>query len=154
MARKSYESAVRSLREGDRQFAEQGLGPAAYFPMWMGMDRKRWTRASMLMVSFLVDMQIRQFPKAETDYDGWFPCSVRDLQQKCFGAKGLSERTQSRTMKLLEDEGVIKCRAIGPTNTRCVWINFDLLQEKNDEFARHREEGRREYEKRYGHLHR
>lgn len=81
--------------------------------------------------SMLVAFQIKDRPLAEKDSNGWFVCSVKDLEEK--GRKRFfSPALQTRALNQLEEVGYIKRKVIGGPPKRHLWINFDLFTKESD----------------------
>ena len=87
-------------------------------------------RTANLDLAVLIDFQIKKCPKAEKETEGWFHCSVKDLEE--IEKQYMYPARQSRVLKYLEAKGFIKRIVKGKPPTRSIWIDYDkIIQEIN-----------------------
>ena len=83
-----------------------------------------------LNLSIILFYKNKKHPKADSENDGWFPCTIKDLET--FGPY-MDAAQQTRMLNYFEKEGYIRRKKYGKPVVRYLWINEEKIQREIEE---------------------
>lgn len=120
MRKDAYQAYLKALETKPPGGREEMIWMPFPFPR-LGSDT---TSSQVLFLFFAMDHQVRNYPEAEEEAGGWFPCSVQDVGWLFTAPKA------ERVIKQLEGFGLLEREVRGKPPTRFLRVNYDLVLTK------------------------